>query len=220
MRADDDGFIDNAKKIVRFIRCSEDDLNLLILKRYIVPFESGVVVIRHWLVHNLIRADRYNATDYQEEKSRLVINTDKTYSDTGVNGGNLLTTTWQPKNNQMSPQDSIGKDSIGKDRLGKDKEKRFAPPSVEEVDAYIKEQGYSFDAESFVDFYESKGWRVGSQPMKDWKAACRTWQRRRDEDKKKDAEKNKKPGYQMHDDAWYDEFLAASLARRDKDEGH
>ena len=92
MRADDDGFIDNAKKIVRFIRCSEDDLNLLILKRYIVPFESGVVVIRHWLVHNLIRADRYNETDYKDEKSRLIVNTDKTYSDTQILGGNHLAT--------------------------------------------------------------------------------------------------------------------------------
>ena len=132
----------------------------------------------------------------------------------------------------MDTEDRLGKDRLGKDRLGKDKEKRFAPPSVEEVDAYIKEQGYAFDAESFVDFYSSKGWKVGSQPMKDWKAACRTWQRRRDEDRKKEAEKKRKPGYQMHDDAWYDEFLAASMAARDrvlapfgegsddKDEGH
>ena len=218
MRADDEGFIDNAKKIMRMVRCNEDDLNLLILKRYVVPFETGVMVIRHWLVHNLIRSDRFQPTDYKNEKAQLIINDDKTYSELG----NQMATTWQPNDNQWLTQDRIGKDRIGKDieKENKEKEKRFAPPSVEEVDAYIKEQGYSFDAESFVDFYSSKGWKVGSQPMKDWKAACRTWQRRRDEDKKKDAEKNKKPGYQMHDDAWYDEFLAASLARRDKDEGH
>lgn len=56
--------------------------------------------------------------------------------------------------------------------------KRFAPPSIGEVDAYCRERGNDVDAERFVDFYASKGWRVGNQPMKDWKAAVRTWERR------------------------------------------
>ena len=55
---------------------------------------------------------------------------------------------------------------------------RFAPPSIDEVAAYCKERGNSINAEQFVDFYTSKGWRVGSQTMKDWKAAVRTWERR------------------------------------------
>ena len=53
--------------------------------------------------------------------------------------------------------------------------KRFKAPTVEEVRAYILEKGYSVDAESFVDYYTSKGWVVGKSPMKDWKAAVRTW---------------------------------------------
>lgn len=60
----------------------------------------------------------------------------------------------------------------------KKKKGRFAPPSVEEVKAYCEERGNSVDPESFVDFYESKGWKVGSNPMKDWKAAVRTWEKR------------------------------------------
>lgn len=58
---------------------------------------------------------------------------------------------------------------------------RFAPPSVDEVQQYITAQGYAVNAANFVDFYASKGWRVGNNPMKDWKAAVRTWQRREQE---------------------------------------
>lgn len=57
----------------------------------------------------------------------------------------------------------------------KKKSARFIKPTVEEVDAYVKEKGYRIDAENFVNYYESKGWLVGKSPMKDWKAACRTW---------------------------------------------
>ncbi len=55
----------------------------------------------------------------------------------------------------------------------------FQPPETEEIRSHLKEKGYSFSAESFVAFYESKGWKVGNQPMRDWKAACLTWERRR-----------------------------------------
>ena len=57
------------------------------------------------------------------------------------------------------------------------REARFQKPTVEEVEAHIKEKGYDFDAESFVAYYDSNGWMVGKKPMKNWKAACITWQR-------------------------------------------
>lgn len=60
------------------------------------------------------------------------------------------------------------------------RETRFTPPTVEEVTAYCRERGNSVDAERFVNFYASKGWKVGSEPMKDWKACVRTWERRDD----------------------------------------
>lgn len=58
------------------------------------------------------------------------------------------------------------------------KRPRFVPPGVEEVEAYCREMGYTFSAESFVAFYASNGWRVGKNPMRSWKAACTTWQQR------------------------------------------
>lgn len=71
MRADDDGFINNPKSIMRNVKCNEDDLKLLTAKQFIIPFESGVVVIKHWRIHNYIKSDRYKSTIYQEEKSCL-----------------------------------------------------------------------------------------------------------------------------------------------------
>ena len=77
MRADDDGFINNPKKIQRMIGGSDDDLKLLVLKRFVIPFESGVCVIKHWMIHNYIRSDRYKETVYQEEKRQLTIKGNK-----------------------------------------------------------------------------------------------------------------------------------------------
>lgn len=71
MRADDDGFVGSPKKIQRMIGCSDDDMKLLIAKQFIIPFENGVCVIKHWRVHNYIQKDRYNETLYLDEKSIL-----------------------------------------------------------------------------------------------------------------------------------------------------
>ena len=59
MRADDDGFVNSPKKILRVIGCGEDDLKLLFAKKFLIPFDSGVVVIKHWKIHNYIQKDRY-----------------------------------------------------------------------------------------------------------------------------------------------------------------
>ena len=71
MRADDDGFINNPKKIMRMIGASDDDFKVLCLKKFIIPFDSGIVVIKHWKIHNYIQKDRYKPTVYSEEKNQL-----------------------------------------------------------------------------------------------------------------------------------------------------
>ena len=71
MRADDEGFINNPKSIMRNVKCCEDDLRVLATKKFIIPFESGIVVIKHWKIHNYIRKDTYTETKYKEEKSLL-----------------------------------------------------------------------------------------------------------------------------------------------------
>lgn len=78
MGADDEGFIDKAKTIQRTIGASDDDMKLLIAKGFLIPFDSGVVVIRHWRIHNYIRSDRFQSTLYQSEKAQLEFDKSKT----------------------------------------------------------------------------------------------------------------------------------------------
>lgn len=125
MRADDDGFINNPKKICRMIGASEDDLKLLIAKRFVLAFEKGVIVIKHWRMHNLIRKDRYSPTQYEDEFMSLDIKDNGSYTEKmpqiqGIEEyGNQMATSWQPVGNQMATQDRLGKDSIGEVSLGK-----------------------------------------------------------------------------------------------------
>ena len=80
MRGDDEGFINNPKKIQRMIGATEDDLKLLVAKNFIIPFESGVVVIKHWKIHNYIRGDRLTETNYKEEKEMLIVKDNGAYT--------------------------------------------------------------------------------------------------------------------------------------------
>ena len=79
MRADDYGFVSSPKKIQRVVGCSDDDFKVLITKRFIIPFETGIVVIRHWKIHNYIQKDRYKETLYSDEKSLLTQEENGTY---------------------------------------------------------------------------------------------------------------------------------------------
>lgn len=151
MRADD-GFISSPKRITKTVNCSEDDLKLLIAKRYLIPFESGVVVISDWKINNWIRSDRKQSTRYKYEKSLLDIN----------NYAYVLTTKKQPSVNQVSTechtQDSIGKDSIGKDSIDKEPgevSKKKAPE--ETIDSIIN--SYTDNPElrqALIDFIEMR----------------------------------------------------------------
>lgn len=80
MRADDDGFLGNPKRIMRTVGCHEDDLKLLIAKRFVLCFEDGVIVIKHWRMHNCIQKDRYTPTAYQDELNSLYIKKNKSYT--------------------------------------------------------------------------------------------------------------------------------------------
>ena len=113
MRADDDGFINNPKKIQRMIGGSDDDLKLLIAKRFIIPFESGIVVIKHWKIHNYIQSDRYKPTVYQEEKALIITKDNKAYT---------MDTECIHDGYNVDTQDRLGKDRLGKDRLGEDRQ--------------------------------------------------------------------------------------------------
>lgn len=108
MRADDDGFVNSPKKIMRMVGASQDDINILCLKKFILPFDSGVIVIKHWRIHNYIRKDRYTPTTYTDEIDKLKLDENNAYTFSATNG--------QPTVNQRLTQVRIGEDSLGEDR--------------------------------------------------------------------------------------------------------
>lgn len=128
MNADDDGFLNNPRKIQRMIGCCDNDMKSLIDNDFIIVFNSGIVVIKHWLIHNLIRKDRYTKTDYSEEMNMLKIEENKMYSLITEN----VATERQPNDNQMATN---GIRRLGKDRLGKDNINTFAQSDLENPSA-------------------------------------------------------------------------------------
>lgn len=99
MMADDDGFVNAPKSIMRQCGATEDDMKILFAKKFLIPFDTGVVVIKHWRINNYLRNDRYQETKYVEEKAALTVEENGSYH-LGI------------------PNSGIP--SIGKDRLGKD----------------------------------------------------------------------------------------------------
>ena len=117
MLADDDGFVNSPKSIMRQAGASTDDLNLLLAKRFILAFDSGIIVIKHWRIHNYIQKDRYKESKYMEEKATLMIDQNGAYTECIQDVSTLDT------------QVRLGKDSLGKSSVGEDKEEA-QPPKI------------------------------------------------------------------------------------------
>ena len=113
MRADDDGFIDSPKKIMRIIGASDSDLKELIDNGFVLRFDSGVIVIRHWYVNNRVRRDTYHETIYTEEKSRLFMEKNNVYQ----LRNDSVTDTLQTRD-EIGSQIRGGEDRLEEDRLG------------------------------------------------------------------------------------------------------
>lgn len=225
MNADDWGFVNNPRSIRRMCGASEDDLRLLVSKKFLLAFASGAAVIKSWWVNNYVKSDRRRDTRYQEELATLYLDENKSYTlkDTGVRpadmfkrgtkvdpvciqSGSNLEPEWTQTGSKVEPQVRLGKDRLGEstsnssrvdtqpnpkgfgacapEQPKKRRAKKFVKPSIPEVaeyaDGFIKSKnlrltGETFRAERFVSWYDSNGWKVGKNPMKDWKGAVRTW---------------------------------------------
>lgn len=176
MHGDDDGFVSSPRKIARAAGCSDDDMRLLVAKGFIIPFDSGVVVVTDWKINNTLKNDRYSETIYQAEKSMLTSEKSGRYS----LGSTLVPECFQVGSG-VEPQHNITKHNKEEhneeksSKADKPPRSRFVPPSVDEVKRYCMENGYGVDGERFVSYYESNGWMVGRNKMKSWKAAVRNW---------------------------------------------
>lgn len=162
MEADDDGCVE-AFAVMRKTGANDDDLRVLVSKGFVrVLNEDFVSLILDWKTNNYIQKDRYHPSIY----AKLIDNPP-------------MDTECIQAVSETDTEVRLGKVSIGKDSIeGADKpptRSRFTPPTVDQVRAYCTENGYALDADRFVDYYTSNGWRVGKNPMKDWKAAVRNW---------------------------------------------
>lgn len=184
MLADDDGFINAPKSIMRQSGATEDDLKILIAKRFVIPFESGVIVIKHWRINNYLQKDRIQPTKYQEELAELIVEDNGSYSKSECIQEHVYT------EDVYTDKNSIGKNSIDKDSIKKNNSSadsnivtpsvsKFKPPTLQDVSKYCAEKSLTYvNPESFVDFYESKNWMVGKNKMSNWKSALSGWNRR------------------------------------------
>jgi hypothetical protein len=163
MRADDDGFVDSCRKILTFTGLSTDDLKVLIAKNFIIPFESGVIVIKHWRLNNYLQNDRSKPTIHQQELQELTLD-----------NNNVYTMDTKCIQNVSTDKNSIDKNSIEYNI----RPKGFIKPTVEEIENYCKERKNNIDAQTFYDFYEAANWYRGKTKIKDWKACVRTWEQR------------------------------------------
>lgn len=155
LRADDDGFVSNPKRIQKMIGFADDDLRMLIAKQFLIPFDSGIVVIKHWRIHNYIRNDRYKETIHQAEKSLLALDDGKAYNMVPIPPD----TNGIPTVDQRETQVRLGKVSLVEDSLG-EYEGAGAPaplPAPEEPvqQGQGKKKKNTVDFEKIIDAYLS-----------------------------------------------------------------
>lgn len=168
MRADDEGFVSSPKKIMKMVSCAIGDYEELIEKKFIIPFESGVCVIKHWLIHNIIRMDRFNKTTYQKEKSQLILKDNNSYKLKQAIESEMATN-WQPTGNQLVPQVKLSKVKLREERVQKpENEISFLEKIPEDVLTTLSEkynaskEQITSKAEDLVDYCRSRNKRYSN----------------------------------------------------------
>lgn len=190
MGADDDGFVNNPKKVMRMIGASDDDLKILVAKSFVLVFESGVIVIKHFRMHNTLRNDRYHPTQYTEEFKMLGLKDNEAY--TWKQTGNQLETKWKPNGNQMETEHSIDKQSKDKHNIRhKYGEYQNVLLSDEEMEKLNREfpNDYQQRIERLSEYIASTG-----KSYKNHLATIRSWARK---DKPKEEEQKSSERYKV-----------------------
>lgn len=224
MRADDDGFLNNAKKIMRVIGAAQNDYDLLVDKRFIIQFPDGICVIKHWRMHNYIKGDRYKPTQYKQEKAMLSLKDNNAYTlqknGTGVTldtpciqHGDVMETEWNQNGEHLEAQVRLGKDRV-RDRIDKDivgpggptptpNQKEFSEDSFEMlcVEALIH---------SCLETFPKS--RVPDTPQKKWKWAIEIDRMKRC-DKLTEEEIRAALCHATHDSFWKDNIRSARKFR-------
>lgn len=187
-KGDDDGFVANPRMCTRAIGCVAEDLEVLIDRGFVIPFESGVVALRDWRLHNELRNDRYHETVFKDEKAMLKLDASRRYALVADGEPNCIQTDAMLEAEHSIAEHSQAQPSITKHNKAKESREseadkpprpRFSPPEYEEVKSYCQERNNGIDPEHFIDYYTANGWMQGpGRPIQDWKAMVRTWEKR------------------------------------------
>jgi len=199
MFADDDGFVNSPKSIMRQVGATQDDMQILIAKKFVLLFDSGVIVIKHWRINNYLRSDRYKETTYIEEKAELTVEDNGAY--TKNNDG---IPTGIPMVDHCETHNSIGKDSIDKNIYGEFKNVRLK----EEEFTKLKEKfpkDYKDRIEALSVYMRSKG-----KTYKDHYATILSWARKEEREKPKVIEPKKYKEF-VKEDYERDDFKAEQM---------
>ena len=177
MSADDKGFF-QPRRLQKICGFSDDDFKILIAKQFFIAFESGVMVVTDWNKNNWLDKRRITETEYIDELKLLKL----------INEKYELVGSEEISAKPMLSENSIVENSIEyiKEEIYKEekKQKKFKPPTIEEVKKYCEERKNNIDAQYFLDYYTRIGWVYGKNriPIKDWKSCIRTWERQNSKD--------------------------------------
>lgn len=161
MRADDDGFISNPRRVQKYVGASEDDLKLLIVKNFIIVFDDGVIVIKHWRMHNTIQKDRYRKTNYVEDLKLLGIKENKAYT---LNVSNMETKCIQNVSSDIDLDIGLDKDIDLNNIYGQDDLDQAGSKNENDLGEPKKE----IWEEQFEEFYKKYPKKVKKQDVKKW----------------------------------------------------
>jgi len=196
MEADDFGFV-SPRRVMRMHGGTDDDLKILISKQFLIYFPSGVVVITDWCKNNWLDKRRIAETEFKEELKSLELFENKYILKSAKHS---LSNGLESIEENSIEENSIEENSI-EERSAEEREvsceplktksKKFTKPSLEEINNFILENNLKVNAEHFYDYYESNGWKVGKNSMKDWKATLRNWNRNNFNEKSKSFSKTK-----------------------------
>ena len=179
MHGDDDGFVSSPRKIARCAGCNDDDMRILAAKGFIIPFDSGVLVITDWRVNNTLQNDRYKETIYRYEKSMLRLDKSGKY----ILYSSQIPECIQNGSNMESQRNITQQNSTEQNETEcgttHQAHTSFSPPRVDDVRAYCGMRGYTtIDPERFVSYYAARQWMAGQTAITDWRAAVDSWHRK------------------------------------------
>ena len=195
--ADDDGFVNAPRSIMRQSGATDDDMKLLIVKRFVLTFESGIVVIKHWRIHNLIQKDRYKETKYLDEKAKLALDENNAYTE----ADSTVYPECIQSVSKVEPQVRLGKASTGKERLGEDIVEAAPPKSPRHKygmyeNVLLTDEDYQKLREEFPHDYTDRIERLSEyiastgKKYKSHLATIRSWARKDTETKPRKGKQN------------------------------